>query len=597
MKLTRLVLLFAVASPTLLPTHRVFAQFSQQGQLRGTYNEGYSVAVSADGSTALTGAPGTIDLQYGQAHAWTRSGGTWRYAEEFQFTNASGKPRKGHSVALSADGNTAIVGGPSDSDGIGAAWIFTRSGSRWSYGGTKLVGTGAVGHAQQGQSVALSADGSIAVVGGFQDDGGVGATWVFAVNGGVWTQQGTKLIGLGAVGAAQQGQSVSISANGTTVMVGGFQDDSGTGATWVFTRSGAAWTQQGPKLVASGAVGPARQGQSVSLSADGNTAAIGGSYDSSLAGAAWVFTRSGGVWTQQGPKLVGSDAVGYASLGRSVSLSADGNTVLVGGDYDNSLAGASWVFARSGGVWTQQGTKLVGSGAVGNARQGFSVALSADGTTAIVGGFLNEGGNGAAWIFSVPAPVNPQTLTVTKVGTGTGTVASDPSGVACGTRCSAGFNPGAIVTLTASASTGSYFNGWSGECVGMGVCQLTMSHARNVTATFTASPASPETLLLSQDRVSVTLDWRSQYSGATGKGTGVKQMDQYGYFWFDSAGNPEVFVKALDFGGDSYLVFHSALSDLEYTVNFKVLRTGQTYSFRRAPGSVCGLADGTTVKK
>lgn len=74
-------------------------------------------------------------------------------------------------------------------------------------------------------------------------------------------------------------------------------------------------------------------------------------------------------------------------------------------------------------------------------------------------------------------------------------------------------------------------------------------------------------------------------------------MDQYGYFWFTTENNPEVFVKVLDFGGDSFLVFHSALSDLEYTVTFKVLRSGLSYSFKRDAGLVCGLADGSTVKK
>jgi hypothetical protein len=110
-------------------------------------------------------------------------------------------------------------------------------------------------------------------------------------------------------------------------------------------------------------------------------------------------------------------------------------------------------------------------------------------------------------------------------------------------------------------------------------------------------PTGVNELLLAQDRVVATLTWRNQYNGLTGAGTPVKELDQYGYFWFDSAINPEVFVKVLDFGGASYLVFHSALSDLEYTVNFKILRTGQTYSFKRDAGSACGLADGSTVKK
>jgi hypothetical protein len=106
-----------------------------------------------------------------------------------------------------------------------------------------------------------------------------------------------------------------------------------------------------------------------------------------------------------------------------------------------------------------------------------------------------------------------------------------------------------------------------------------------------------DALLLSSDRVAVTLTWRNQFNNTTGQGTPVKQLDQYGYFWFDSPGNPEVFVKVLDFGGENFLVFHSALSNLEYTVTFKVLRTGVSYLFKRDAGSVCGVADGNTVKK
>ena len=97
---------------------------------------------------------------------------------------------------------------------------------------------------------------------------------------------------------------------------------------------------------AGGGVG-ASQGWSVSLSADGNTAIVGGWRDDSNVGAVWVWTRNGGVWTQQGTKLVGSGAVGNAQQGQSVSLSADGYTTIVGGPYDNSSAGAAWVFTAS----------------------------------------------------------------------------------------------------------------------------------------------------------------------------------------------------------------------------------------------------------
>jgi hypothetical protein len=90
-------------------------------------------------------------------------------------------------------------------------------------------------------------------------------------------------------------------------------------------------------------------------------------------------------FTQQGPKLVGSGAVDLAWQGFSVSLSADGDTAIVGGCQDNVFVGAAWVYTRLGGVWSQQ-AKLAGTGAVGVAFQGFSVALSGDGKTAILGG-------------------------------------------------------------------------------------------------------------------------------------------------------------------------------------------------------------------
>src|SRR5499427_939404 len=263
-------------------------------------------------------------------------------------TGAAGAARQGSSVALSSDGNTAIVGGPFDNRFAGAAWVFNRSGSVWTQQ-SKLVGTGAVGAAGQAGSVALSSGGNTAIVGGLYDNSLAGAAWVYTRSGGVWTQQ-SKLVGTGAIGAANQGTSVALSSDGNTAIVGGPADNSLAGAAWVYTRSGGVWTQQS-KLVGTDAVGAARQGSSVALSSDGNTAIVGRPSDNSLTGAAWVYTRSGGVWTQQS-KLVGTDAVGAARQGSSVALSSDGNTAIVGRPSDNSLTGAAWVYTRSGGVWT-----------------------------------------------------------------------------------------------------------------------------------------------------------------------------------------------------------------------------------------------------
>ena len=97
-------------------------------------------------------------------------------------SKAPGAARQGISVALSADGNVAIAGGLA-SDGGGSSSVFTRSGGVWTQGET-LVSAGAVG--KSSSSVALSADGRIVLLGGSNDNGGIGAAWTFAQQAGHW---------------------------------------------------------------------------------------------------------------------------------------------------------------------------------------------------------------------------------------------------------------------------------------------------------------------------------------------------------------------------------------------------------------------------
>ena len=333
--------------------------WSQQAKLVGTgavglfpAEQGLSVSLSGDGSTAIVGGFGD-DNEIGAAWVYTRSGGVWSQQAKLVGTGALSAAEQGASVSLSGDGNTAIVGGPGDSS-AGAGWVFTRSAGVWSQQ-AKLVGTGVLGSAAQGASVSLSDDGNTAIVGGPFDNfnpiaPSPGAAWVFARSGGVWTQQ-AKLVGTGAVGAAAQGGSVSLSGDGNTAIVGGASDSDFAGAAWVYTRSDGVWSQQ-TKLVGAGAVAAAAQGASVSLSGDGNTAIVGGPSDNGEntlgfgVGATWVYTRSGSVWTQRGPKLVGTGNVGNAGQGEAISLSNDGNTAIVGGPGDNLDTGAAWVFAQ-----------------------------------------------------------------------------------------------------------------------------------------------------------------------------------------------------------------------------------------------------------
>jgi hypothetical protein len=386
----------------------------------GNANQGMSVALSADGNTAIIGGPGPNNVDRdrlpsispaGAAWIFIRRGGVWaQQGGKLVGTTAApggGLFSQGAAVALSADGNTAIVGGPSDNRTTGAAWVFVRSGSAWEQQGDKLVGANRVIESGlplgQGMSVALSADGDTAIVGGWRAEG----AWVFARSRGIWSQQGKQLVGSGAIGMARQGASVALSADGNTAIVGGWSDHDRTGAVWVFTRSRGIWSQQGKKLVGSGAVGAASQGASLALSADGNTALIGGPSDRPRdrsvpfglgpAGAAWVFIRNEGGWTQQGEKLVSSGAVGTARQGISVALSADGNVAMVGGLAGDGGVGTATVFTRNGTIWTQ-GEKLVSTDAVGKFSP--SVAVSADSNVALVGGSNDNGGIGATWAFA-----------------------------------------------------------------------------------------------------------------------------------------------------------------------------------------------------
>ena len=295
----------------------------------------------------------------------------------------------GWSVALSRDGNTALIGGPTD-DETGAAWVYTRSGSTWTQQGSKLTGSGRSGSGLFGWSVALSGDGNTALIGDPVDDDRAGAAWVFTRSGSTWTQQGSKLTGSGGSGSADFGSSVALSGDGSTALIGGPGDNGRVGAAWVYTRSGSTWTQQGSKLTGSGEIGNGEFGWSVALSGDGSTGLIGGRSDNGGVGAAWVFTRSGSTWTQQGSKLTGSGEIGNGLFGASVALSSDGGTALIGAPRDNATIGAAWVFTRSGSTWTQQGSKLTGAGGSGTGAAGWGVALSADGGTALVGGYPRQ---------------------------------------------------------------------------------------------------------------------------------------------------------------------------------------------------------------
>lgn len=458
---------------------------------------GWSVAVSADGTTAIVGAPRNESLR-GAAWVFTRSGTTWTQqggkltpAPAAREEGQIGETREGEfgaSVALSANGDAALIGAPGDLEEEGAAWFFARSGSTWSQQGNPVLpglgsGGGEAGAFESaeslfGSSVALSADGTTALVGAPGAYGSEGAVFPYRHTGKSWQSDG-ELTPDNEAGTFQSeaGASVALSGDGTTALVGGPRDGEAptlAGAAWVYTRSGEAWTQ-GAKLTPAGASGSASMGASATLSADGATALLGGPHDDGGAGAVWAFARSGETWTQQGPKLLASGETGAGELGRAVALSGAGDEALLAAPNDSSHAGAVWRFARTGEEWTQSERIAVG-GLSGLGEFGRGLALSADASTALVGEPLGGGSVRAFLESSMPAlvsgpasaiertsatlgaTVDPNGEEVTSCRFEYGTTAAYGASVPCGSPPGSGTSPVAAAAAITGLTPGTTYH-------------------------------------------------------------------------------------------------------------------------------------------
>jgi hypothetical protein len=307
----------------------------------------------------------------------------------------------GQSVSISGD--TAIVGAPQDDDtGSGSAYVYVRNPatSLWTEQ-QKLLASDGADRDHFGYSVSISGD--TVIVGAYgNDDGGTnrGSAYIFVRNAGTWTEQQKLLNSNGQVGD-YFGLSVSIS--GDTVVVSAYgEDDNGSqsGAAFIYVRNGITWTEQ-QKLLPSDNQTNSYFGRPVAIS--GDTVVISKSLDSTIAyqaGSAYVFVRNpiSGVWTEQ-QKLVASDALtsNGGHFGSSVAISND--TIIIGAPSDG-LFGSAYVYLRSGILWTEQ-QKLRASDLIAEESFGFSVSVSND--TAVVGaiGFIHSNNyNGASHIFT-----------------------------------------------------------------------------------------------------------------------------------------------------------------------------------------------------
>lgn len=364
------------------------------------------LSVSIDGGTALIGAPGedNTGIDSGSAYVFVRSGSGWSQQAKLTASDSFSGDNFGESVSV--DGNTAVIGAFNDDDNgssSGSAYVFVRNGSIWSQQ-TKLIADDAATADQFGISV--SVDGTTALVGADRDDdngASSGSAYVFVRSGSVWSQQ-AKLAASDAAAVDTFGASVSL--KGDTALIGAYLNDddgSNSGSAYVFARSGSLWSEES-KLTASDAAAGDQFGRGVSI--HGDTAVIGAARDDdngSDSGSAYVFVRAGSVWSEQA-KVEPSDATAEDRFGYSVSV--NGNVALIGSylnDDNGSNSGSAYVFLRSGAMWVQE-DKITSSDAAADDYYGFSVAI--DGDTAIIGAFLDDdsgGGSGSAYAVDFDA--------------------------------------------------------------------------------------------------------------------------------------------------------------------------------------------------
>jgi hypothetical protein len=366
---------------------------------------GYSVSISADGNTVAIGSVmfNVTGPNQGRTRIYKYNGTSWRQLGS-DILGIQEHENSGYSVSLSADGTTVAIGSygfniPTDDEG--RTRIYRYNGTSWVQLGLDISGNQV--NENSGYSVSLSADGNTVAIGSyFYDKAGgstdtntqEGRTRIYRYNEISWIQLGLDISGTQV--EERSGTSVSLSADGTTVAIGssGFNIPTGNeGRTRIYRYNGISWVQQG--LDISGTQVSEDSGCSVSLSADGNTVAIG-SYafntTNNNEGRTRVFQFNGTSWIQLGLDILG-DQVSENS-GISVSLSADGTIVAIGSNtYDraggttntNTQEGRTRIYRYNGTSWGQLGLDILGDQA--GEDSGRSLSLSADGTTVAIGSY------------------------------------------------------------------------------------------------------------------------------------------------------------------------------------------------------------------
>lgn len=306
-------------------------------------HSGCSVSLSADGSIVAIGATnndgngsdsGHVRVYKNVSGVWTKIGA--------DIDGEAANDLSGYSVSLSADGSTVAIGAINNSGNgnfSGHVRIYKNISGVWTQIGTDI--NGAAAYDQCGRSVSLSANGSIVAIGtplNSASGNDTGRVRVYKDISGVWTQIGADIVGEGMVNWS--GWSVSLSADGSIIAIGAnanSDNGAGSGQVRVYKNTSSVWTQVGADI--NGEAFEDNSGYSVSLSADGSIVAIGAPYNKGNSaysiGHVRVYKNISGVWTQIGIDIDGEGLTNNDNSGYSVSLAGNGNFVAIGAPYNS----------------------------------------------------------------------------------------------------------------------------------------------------------------------------------------------------------------------------------------------------------------------
>ncbi len=350
---------------------------------------GWTVSLSADGHTALVGAPGGT---VGAAYVFVEHAGTWSEQQELDSPAGAAQDSYGSSVTLAGDGARALVGAYTGNGLRGIVYSYARHGGSYVLDGQITAPDGAAGDVF-GASVSLSGLGNVALIGAPDHNNYKGATYVFVHVAGSWSEQ-REFQDPAASGEAY-GYSVSEAADGLTGVVGAPLADGGQGAAYVVSELGSS--QQ--RLVGTAMPPTSLFGLSVSIDALAGRVLVGSPFANLGDGAAFVYDKGRSGWTQS-QELVQSNPGGSDAFGVSVALDYLGNATLIGATGRNGTTGSAFTFAGNGTL--SQEREFMEPTPVTGDEYGYSVAVNALGSELLIGAPYRDNATGAAWAVDNP---------------------------------------------------------------------------------------------------------------------------------------------------------------------------------------------------